>query len=90
MQGNPDSMVSLGIALLDGIGTAMDPVAARGWLEKAAEAGHASGMMGMARIHLEGLGVAKDQSTGLAWITKAAQAGDSQAQGILTKNGMAW
>lgn len=50
----------LGILYLRGMRVESDPIAASGWLERAAAAGHPAGVYVAARMYAEGIGVAPD------------------------------
>lgn len=50
----------LGVLYLRGMRSEPDPIAAIAWLERAARAGHPSGIYAAARIHAEGIGVPVD------------------------------
>ena len=50
----------LGTCLLEGVGTAADPVAAAQWFGRAVEAGHAMAASALADCYQHGRGVAED------------------------------
>ncbi|WP_368734019.1 tetratricopeptide repeat protein, partial [Klebsiella aerogenes] len=56
-----------------------DPVAARAWLEKAAQAGLPLGMLQFGMMNANGTGGAKDMVEARRWYEKAAAAGNSSA-----------
>lgn len=79
-QGDPKACFELGDRLLNGDGLAADPVAARGWLEKAARGGVAEAMFRLGKLHYEGIGGPKDVELALDYYAQAARLGIPEAQ----------
>ena len=78
-QGDAEGLYGLGVMYLGGEGVARDPVVAREWMLKAAQAGHpnASTVIGLAYVR-GGLGLSeaeRQSREALPWIEKAASAG---------------
>ena len=75
-QGNPDGLFGLGTMYASGDGVARDLGAARGWMVKAADAGHVQAVQAVAMAYMNGgLAVSPPERTSavaLQWIEKAA------------------
>jgi len=78
--GDPQACFELGTALLDGIGLTADPVAARGWLEKAARGGVADAMFRLGKMNFDGVGGPKSVEFALDYYAQAAVLGLPEAQ----------
>jgi TPR repeat protein len=73
--GDPQAALQWGQCLLDGLGTAADPLAALGWFHLAAKAGLAMGMNMVGRCLDQGWGTASDPAAAAPWFELAAEAG---------------
>ena len=73
--GSAEAQARLGQMLLDGDGTAQDPVQAFGWFERAARAGHLEAANMVGRCYDLGWGVAQDKVSAAAWFRQAAGRG---------------
>ncbi|MEO8057996.1 MAG: tetratricopeptide repeat protein [Burkholderiales bacterium] len=71
--GHAEAQTVWGQWLLDGHGTARNPVAALSWFESAARQGHAMGMNMAGRCHENGWGTPVDLAAALAWYRQAAE-----------------
>ncbi len=76
---DPEDQFQLGLIYARGIGTDANPGAARGWFEKAAEAGHAKAQYELSRIYWQGDGVAADKAISAQWAKSAANNGIAEA-----------
>jgi TPR repeat protein len=97
-EGHVPAMAGLGYLYQEGIGTAKSPVSAAGWLQKAAEKGHAISMFNLAGLLVrDKIPLAegdKDRgrqyAEGVDWYRKAAEAGLERARvgyGIILMRG---
>lgn len=78
--GDSEAMATLGLAYYKGEGVEKDLATARGWLEKAADAGNAAVLTTLGTMYLNGEGVAKDPEKAFELFTKAADAGIAEAK----------
>ena len=69
--------------LLDGIGVAVDPEAARAFAERAAAGGIASAMTRLGTLHGTGNGTPRDPEKSVMFWRRAADRGDAEAQALL-------
>ena len=76
--GNPNAMVSLGVAFDLGNGAPKDDGQAVYWFRKAAEAGDALGMTNLGIMYQNGHGLQQDDGQAVSWYRKAADAGNSK------------
>ncbi len=79
-EGDPRAAYELGDRLLAGDGVAADPVAARTWLEKAAQGGVGEAMFRLGKLHHDGIGGPRDAVRSLDYYAQAARAGIPEAQ----------
>lgn len=79
-EGDPQACFELGDRLLNGDGIAADPVAARIWLEKAAQGGVGDAMFRLGKLHHDGIGGPRDFGRALEYYGNAARAGIAEAQ----------
>lgn len=79
-QGDARACFELGDRLLNGDELPADPVAARKWLEKAAQGGVGDAMFRLGKIHHDGLGGPRDMARSLDYYAQAARAGIPEAQ----------
>ncbi|WP_020146043.1 tetratricopeptide repeat protein [Thioalkalivibrio sp. ALJ15] len=68
---DPEAMHDLALLLLE----AGEAQASHGWLQRAAEAGHADAMHWLGRCYVSGEGVALDPGLGLEWLRRSAAQG---------------
>lgn len=76
---DPEDQFQLGLIYARGIGTDMNPGTARGWFEKAAEAGHGKAQYELSRIYWQGDGVPADKALSAQWAKSAANNGIAEA-----------
>ena len=76
-EGDPESMVRLGIALEYGQGTKVNHVEALKWYAKSAAAKHPLGLSRLAWAFTTGIGAPPDFEQGRYWCTSAAERGDA-------------
>ncbi len=89
-EGVAEAQYYLGMMYEDGKGVRADPVQAREWYERAAQAGHAGAQFQLGRIFAEGKGVAADGAKASRWYLLAAGQGNLDAQyslGTMFKQG---
>lgn len=79
-QGDPQACFELGDRLLNGDGVAIDPVAAREWLDRAARGGVAEAMFRLGKLHNDGVGGPKNLELALDYYGQAALLGVPEAQ----------
>lgn len=79
-QGNPRACTNLGACYANGQGVAADPVQARRWLQRGADAGDALGQRNLGTLLLP-----EDRDLAAVWYRKAAQAGDGPSQDQLSR-----
>ncbi len=79
-QGDPQACFELGDRLLNGDGVAVDPVAAREWLDRAARGGVAEAMFRLGKLHNDGVGGPKSLELALDYYGQAALLGVPEAQ----------
>ena len=87
-QGDADGQYGLAILHAAGEGVARDPAAARDWLERAGNQGHALATVALSQAFLAGtLGFKTDpaDAAGLGWVRKAGALGSIPALGYLAK-----
>lgn len=75
-KGDPDAQFNLGQAYRLGRGVPADPVAARGWFEKAAAQGYNKAQATLGLMLFQ----SGDQTGAMPWLAKAAAAGDARSQ----------
>lgn len=79
-EGDPQACFELGDRLLNGDELAADPVAARKWLEKAAQGGVGDAMFRLGKVYHDGIGGPRDFARALDYYAQAARAGIPEAQ----------
>lgn len=76
----PEEMARLSRAYREGDGVPEDPILARLWAQRAAEAGHAGAMNDFGQMLEAGLGGWADEREAVAWYKEAAERGVAEAQ----------
>lgn len=79
-QGDPQACFELGDRLLSGDGLAVDPAAAREWLDRAARGGVAEAMFRLGKLHHDGVGGPRNLELALDYYGQAALHGVPEAQ----------
>lgn len=78
--GDVRAQIALAEALArTGTGSAFDPVEARFWFNKGAEAGHAGSQFHLSRYLSQGIGGARDEGMAVLWLHRAAEQGHFDA-----------
>ena len=73
--GDAVAQANMGLAYLQGVGVAADPVKSTEWLAKSAAQGYVRAMNGMGQAYMEGRGVERDLAKAWEWFEKGASAG---------------
>ncbi|MBO6520670.1 MAG: sel1 repeat family protein [Rhodospirillales bacterium] len=76
---NPEDLFQLGLIYGRGIGVDANSSTARGWFEKAAEAGHGQAQYELSRMYFQGDGVAADKAIAAQWAKASAESGVPEA-----------
>lgn len=76
----PDKMARLSAAYRQGDGVHRDPVLARRWAQRAAEAGHAGAMNDLGQMLEAGFGGPSDEAVAAHWFGEASRRGIAGAQ----------
>lgn len=76
---DPEDQFQLGLIYGRGIGVDANSGTARGWFEKAAEAGHGQAQYELSRMYWQGDGVAADKVLAAQWARAAAENGVPEA-----------
>ena len=81
--GDPEAMVKLGVAYLQGDGVARDPVRACEYFLQAAELDEPTAQYNLAIQCARGEGVKRDLAAAIDWMERSADNGDEDAPGVL-------
>lgn len=76
----PEEMARLSRAYREGEGVPEDPILARLWARRAAEAGHAGAMNDLSQMLEAGLGGQVNEEEAVSWYRQAAERGIAEAQ----------
>ena len=76
----PEASFLMGTAYAEGLGKAVDPVAAAHWYERAALLGNMLAQHNMGNIYASGTGVPQNDSMAVSWWLQAAEQGDAIPQ----------
>jgi len=88
--GDANSQLLIGVAYVNGDGTAQDYAQAATWFRKAASQGDAAAQTILGELYAQGHGVAQDNTQAANWYRKAAEQGNTEAQynlGLLYQDG---
>jgi hypothetical protein len=73
--GDPEAQTALAGLYLDGLGTAVDAVAALRWYRRAAEQGEPVAQQNLGDLYGQGRGAARDLVSAYVWLSLAAEQG---------------
>ena len=82
--GDPQAMIQMAMAYMNGDGVEQDAEKAAEYMQKAAELDESTAQFNMGIYYLQGHGVTRDFDRAYEWMQRAKENGDADADGILT------